>query len=125
MAKKPPTSRTDNPTRDEAMKIARGTQRPGQTKEQTKLIAQGIQKGIEQYKKQMSGKARELDKPRIPRVSRPCEPAEYPRRGEAVNMPWHGMRRRRQRGMRNLPATQPIEVSLQPNRGQGPPGQPQ
>ncbi|MBT8439031.1 MAG: DUF2956 domain-containing protein, partial [Gammaproteobacteria bacterium] len=30
-------------TREEAMKIARGTQRPGQTKEQTKLIAQGIQ----------------------------------------------------------------------------------
>lgn len=37
-------------TRDEAMKIARGTQRPGQTKEQTRLIAQGIQKGIDQYK---------------------------------------------------------------------------
>lgn len=47
---------------DEAMRIARGTQRPGQTKEQTKLIAQGIQKGIEQYKKQQSTKARELDK---------------------------------------------------------------
>ncbi|HAJ92506.1 MAG TPA: DUF2956 domain-containing protein, partial [Gammaproteobacteria bacterium] len=35
-------------SQDEAMRIARGTQRPGQTKEQTKLIAQGIQKGIEQ-----------------------------------------------------------------------------
>lgn len=44
------------------MKAARATQRPGQTKEQTKLIAQGIQKGIEQYKKQQSAKARELDK---------------------------------------------------------------
>ena len=44
------------------MKIAKGTQRPGQTKEQTKLIAQGIQKGIEQYKKQQKAKARELDK---------------------------------------------------------------
>lgn len=44
------------------MKVARATQRPGQTKEQTKLIAQGIQKGIEQYKKQQSAKARELDK---------------------------------------------------------------
>ena len=44
------------------MRIARGTQRPGQTKEQTKLIAQGIQKGIEQYKKQHSARARELDK---------------------------------------------------------------
>lgn len=46
----------------EAMKIARGTQRPGQTKEQTKLIAQGIKKGIELYKKQQSAKARELDR---------------------------------------------------------------
>ena len=32
--------------KDDAMKIARGTQKPGQTKEQTKLIAEGIQKGI-------------------------------------------------------------------------------
>lgn len=46
------------------MKIARGTQRPGQTKEQTKLIAQGIQKGIDQYKKQHKVKARELDRQR-------------------------------------------------------------
>ena len=44
------------------MKIARGTQKPGQTKEQTKLIAQGIQKGIEEYKKRQNAKARELDK---------------------------------------------------------------
>ena len=49
-------------TREQALKIARGTQRPGQTKEQTRLIAQGIQKGIEQYKKQQKAKARELDK---------------------------------------------------------------
>ena len=46
----------------QAEKLAKGTQRPGQTKEQTKLIAQGIQKGIEQYKKQHKSKARELDK---------------------------------------------------------------
>jgi len=51
-------------TRDEAMKIARGTQRPGQTREQTKLIAQGIQKGIDLYKKQHKTKARELDRQR-------------------------------------------------------------
>lgn len=49
-------------TQEEAMAIARGTQKPGQTKEQTKLIAQGIQKGIEHYKKQQKSKARELDK---------------------------------------------------------------
>jgi len=47
---------------NEAMQIARGTQRPGQSKEQTKLIAQGIQKGIEQYRKHQNLKARELDK---------------------------------------------------------------
>lgn len=49
-------------TREEAMKIAKGTQKPGQTKEQTKLIAQGIQKGIDQYKKKQKAKTRELDK---------------------------------------------------------------
>ncbi|MEF1163713.1 DUF2956 family protein, partial [Vibrio parahaemolyticus] len=37
-------------TQTEAMKIAKATQKPGQTKEQTKLIAQGIEKGIAQYK---------------------------------------------------------------------------
>ena len=46
----------------DALKVAKATQKPGQTKEQTKLIAQGIQKGIEQYKKQQKVKARELDK---------------------------------------------------------------
>lgn len=42
--------------------MARATQRPGQTKEQTKLISQGIQKGIDLYKKQQKEKARELNK---------------------------------------------------------------
>jgi hypothetical protein len=51
-------------TRDEAMKIALGTQRPGQSREQTKLIARGIQKGIDLYKKQQKAKARELDRQR-------------------------------------------------------------
>lgn len=49
-------------TKTESLKIAKATQKPGQTKEQTKLIAQGIQKGIEQYKKAQKSKARELDK---------------------------------------------------------------
>lgn len=49
-------------TQSEALQIAKGNQRPGQTKEQTRLIAQGIQKGIAQYKKQQKSKARELDK---------------------------------------------------------------
>ena len=34
-------------TQQEAMKVARANQKPGQTKEQTQLIAQGIQKGGE------------------------------------------------------------------------------
>ena len=55
-------NKVSDKTKDDAMKISRGTQRPGQTKEQTKLIAQGIQKGIDQYKKQQSVKSRELDK---------------------------------------------------------------
>ena len=54
------------------MKIARSTQRPGQTKEQTRLIAQGIQKGIDQYKKQQKAKARERDRQRN-RLSREKE----------------------------------------------------
>ena len=62
MTKRSKKYQSSDLSRDEAMQIARGTQRPGQTKEQTKLIAQGIKKGIEQYKKQQNAKARELDK---------------------------------------------------------------
>lgn len=62
MAKYSKKAQVSDETRDEAMKIARGTQKPGQTKEQTRLIAQGIRKGIDLYKKQHKVKARELDK---------------------------------------------------------------
>jgi hypothetical protein len=62
MSKYSEKNRVTDKTKDDAMKIARSTQKPGQTKEQTKLIAQGIQKGIEQYKKKHSAKTRELDK---------------------------------------------------------------
>lgn len=55
-------NRVSEKTKEEALQITRATQRPGQTKEQTKLIAQGIQKGIEQYKKKQNEKTRELDK---------------------------------------------------------------
>ena len=51
-------------THTEAMKIAKGIQKPGQTKDQTKLVAQGIEKGIAEYKKQQKSKAREKDKQR-------------------------------------------------------------
>ncbi|MCX7098214.1 MAG: DUF2956 domain-containing protein [Methylococcales bacterium] len=49
-------------TQEEALKIAKSIQRPAQTKEQTRLIAQGIQKGIDLYKKQQKEKARDLNK---------------------------------------------------------------
>ncbi len=51
-------------TQEEALKIAKSIQRPAQTKEQTKLIAQGIQQGIDLYKRQQKEKARELNKQR-------------------------------------------------------------
>lgn len=60
-------SKYDQPSeesREQALQIAKAIQRPGQTKEQTKLVSQGIQKGIEVYKKQQKVKARELDKKR-------------------------------------------------------------
>lgn len=49
-------------TQQESMAIAKSTQRPGQTKEQTRLIAQGIQKGIAEYKKSVKNKQRQADK---------------------------------------------------------------
>lgn len=69
MAKPAKKQTVSQQTKDEAMKVAKATQRPGQTKEQTRLIAQGIQKGIDQYKKQQKAKARELDK-KLKNVSR-------------------------------------------------------
>ena len=64
MVKHPKKYKPSGSSQDEAMRIARGIQRPAQTKEQKRLIAQGIQKGIEQYKKQQNARARELDKNR-------------------------------------------------------------
>ena len=51
-------------TQEEALILAKSIQRPAQTKEQTKLIAQGIQQGIDLYKRQQKEKARELNKQR-------------------------------------------------------------
>ncbi len=48
--------------KDEAEKIANATQAPGQTKNETRLISQGIAKGIEAYKKQEKAKNRERSK---------------------------------------------------------------
>lgn len=49
---------------DEALATAKSIQKPGQSKEQTKLIAAGIEKGIAAYKKQHKAKARDQDKQR-------------------------------------------------------------
>ncbi|MCU7845542.1 MAG: DUF2956 domain-containing protein [Candidatus Thiodiazotropha sp. (ex Monitilora ramsayi)] len=69
MARNNKRERPSDETIAEAMRIAKSNQRPGQTKEQTKLIAQGIQKGIDQYKKQQKMKARERDKRRKKEIS--------------------------------------------------------
>ena len=74
------------------MKIARGTQKQGQTKEQTKLIAQGIQKGIEQYKKQQKAKARDLSK-QLKSIAKSKEVAGEPEVVETIvvkqhRLPW-------------------------------------
>lgn len=47
---------------EQAEKIASGIKSPNQTKEQTKLVAQGIQKGIDIYRKQEKTKSRGRDK---------------------------------------------------------------
>lgn len=64
MPKKNSKTEISDETKQAAMKIAKGTQKPGQSKEQTKLIAQGIEKGIAEYKKREKQKARERDKQR-------------------------------------------------------------
>ena len=51
-------------TQHDALAIAKATQKPGQVKEQTKLIAAGVEKGIAEYKKREKVKARERDKAR-------------------------------------------------------------
>lgn len=75
--------------KSEAEKIANHIQRPGQTKEQTKLISQGIQKGIELYKKQQNAKARELDKKLKKAASAEPPPVqEEPVTGESGKSQW-------------------------------------
>jgi hypothetical protein len=77
MAKRTDRRPAADASREEAQRIARGIQRPGQTKDQTRLIAQGIQKGIELYKKQQSARARELDK-KLKKLDRQLDAPETP-----------------------------------------------
>lgn len=46
----------------ESLRLARANQVPGQSKEQTQLIAQGIQKGIAEYKRAQKARQRQADK---------------------------------------------------------------
>lgn len=62
MARHPSARKAEQTLEKSAMEIALGTQKPGQTKDQTRLIARGIEKGIAQFKKRQSAKERELDK---------------------------------------------------------------
>ena len=66
--------------RAEALKIARGPQRPGQKKEQTKLIAQWIDKGISEFRKREKAKARDRDKLRKKALNKtnPAQPKAEP-----------------------------------------------
>jgi len=56
-------------TQDEALIMAKKVQKPGQSKEQTKLIALGIQKGIAEYKKLAKSKQRNADKAKKKKVT--------------------------------------------------------
>ena len=75
MAKGGKSKFSSKETYDEALNLARSLQRPGQSKEETKMIAQGIQRGLEQYKKLHSAKTRELDK-RVKKMKRAAEQKE-------------------------------------------------
>ncbi len=77
-----------NETQEQALKIARSSQRPGQTKEQTKLIAQGIEKGIQNYKKQQKSRSRELDK-KLKSASRKVIEEQAPERQTIVEYKQH------------------------------------
>jgi len=81
-------------TREEAIKIAHGIQKPGQTKEQAKAITQGIQKGIELYKKQHNAKTREIDKKRkqtlkqLPNEAKTPAPTLITKQTNQHRLPW-------------------------------------
>ena len=57
-------SKASSESQSAALKLAKGIQRPEQTKAQTKLIAHGIERGITEYKRQQKVLARDRDKQR-------------------------------------------------------------
>lgn len=68
----------------EALKIALATQRPGQKKQQTRLIAKGIEKGISEFRKREKAKARERDKLRKKASKEPNTPQPQPEQSQDV-----------------------------------------
>jgi len=70
MTKNKKYQKTSPQTQADALKMAKATQRPGQTKEQTKLIALGVEKAITLYKKQQKEKSRELNR-KLQKASKP------------------------------------------------------
>lgn len=81
-------------TKVKAEQVASGIKKPGQTKEQTKLVQQGIQKGIEQYKKEQKAKARAADKEKKKRLkskiveSENCPNDESSATLRVAKLPW-------------------------------------
>jgi hypothetical protein len=62
MAKHPLSKRVAREIQLEAEQIAKSLQKPGQTREHTRLIARGIQQGIETYRRRQAEKERDFDK---------------------------------------------------------------
>lgn len=84
-------NKTSKEVQEQAQKIAKGTQRPKQSKEHTKLIAQGIEKGIAEYKKQQNIKSRQRDKQRKVKLKATVDKtAEFEETSSAANkLPWY------------------------------------
>ena len=76
-------------------RIANGIKKPGQTKEQTKLITAGIEKGIFEYKKTYKAKLRQLDKQKKQKSRSNAVTAEQeneigiePTKARSSRLPW-------------------------------------
>ncbi|QFI37386.1 DUF2956 domain-containing protein [Moritella marina ATCC 15381] len=70
------TQKISTEVQAESTRIANGIKKPGQSREQTKLIAAGIEKGIAEYKKQHKAKSRQLDKQKKQKIRANAAAAE-------------------------------------------------
>lgn len=95
-----PKAKTKKEVRDlkaDALKIANMIHIEGQTKAETKLIANGIQRGMEMFLRQQSERARELDKrakkikqmgQAISQAATDGEAENVPNNSGATKLPW-------------------------------------